>query len=223
MWRPRGSSTPYFRRFSQEGGLEIREVCTYQFDSAMGLGYVPKTVWREESGEFGSLQRWLPDSFREWERTDDESDIRRPSFPVVGKQRAIELWLLDTVLMNVDSVHTNYLWSEQTQGVARVDNGECLPRPDMVSRARSLPVEHASDGCNWPLSWWRDRLGDCVVPGDLLERLRTLDWDSLRRQWCAVGLEPDAAAAAEDRARSVLDLGRADTESVWDLPDSYNA
>jgi len=223
LWRPRGSASIYHRRYVPEGTGEIREVCSYEFDRAMGLGYVPMTIWRQHDGTFGSLQRWLPNTFEEWKPAtpDNDRESGKPSWDTLGEQRAIELWTLDAVLMNVDSVWTNYLWSEEAQAAARVDNCECLPPPEAVNAARSLPREHPADGYNWPLPWWRGLLHNLPIPTSLLARLSALDWNPLKKAWQDIGLEPDAADAAEERARAILRLGRVDTEEVWGLRDPH--
>jgi len=218
VWRPRGSSSVYYKRFVPKGGAEIRDVCAYRFDQAMGFGYVPKTIWREHEGAYGSLQAWLPGQFVPWDPPPDNDPIQgRPSLQRVGEETAVELWLLDAVLMNVDSVWTNYLWCEQTEQAARIDNRECLPPPEFVVQAKDPPASQY----NWPLPWWRGLLHGRPLPESLLGRLAAIDWPGLIDGWCALGLEEAAGAAAEGRARTLLKTGIVDTEALWGLRDPY--
>lgn len=46
-----------------DGALARREVAAHEFDEALGLGFIPTTIWREIAPHGpGSLQRWIDDA-----------------------------------------------------------------------------------------------------------------------------------------------------------------
>jgi hypothetical protein len=173
------------RQVSTSGYQGEREVGMYRLDEELGFGRVPTTTWWDGPHGPGSLQEWHDESVGYL--TLDAYDL--------GQRE--EMAVLDHVGGSEDrgesNIRSDRRGEGETSSLLAIDNGQAFPDRPVDPKARSRFVTlHPTRG---------------LSPG-MVERLRAVDVDRLRRRLLDAGLPDQAVDDALDRLAHLRDTGR---------------
>jgi hypothetical protein len=135
----------------------VYEVAAYRLDRYLGLRLVPPTVVREVNGRRGSAQYWIEGAI-----SGEEAIAQGYSFrdPERYRRGILFMRILDALILNVDRNRTNVLITTYDDGFHLIDHSRAF------RQGRRLP--------RWETGW-----GATAVPGEVTERLRSLDREVL--------------------------------------------
>jgi len=168
--------------------LAQREVATYLISEALGWGFVPQTVLRDEAPYGpGSLQRFVPydPNYHYFNFSDEDKALLRP------------VVLFDLLINNADRKGSHILFEEDSHAIWLIDHGVCLHQEDKL---RTVIWDFAGE----------------EIPSDLLDDLDRLHGELARDLGLPANLKPylspEEIAALNARAERIL------SERIFPLP-----
>jgi hypothetical protein len=141
------------------------EAAAYRIDRLLGIGLVPVTVTREIDGRRGSLQLWIENAVEMQTAAEEQMQIGNLDLLL---QRFMLMYILDSVIYNVDRNFTNVLVRPDEDDFFLIDHSRAfrinkklpalkeerdIPVPETVARElRSLTVDELEAELNDLLS-----------------------------------------------------------------------
>lgn len=124
VFKPKSGETEGMRDHTEAGTYYKRERAAFLVDKFLGFDLVPPTVIREENGEIGSMQEYIPDPKGTYL---DLSSFERSQKHI--KNQMMKLWIFDYIVHNSDRHKANCLIKDSV--VYAVDHGFCFSKDDL--------------------------------------------------------------------------------------------
>lgn len=162
-----------YKRVDKKHDSWRNEVAAYELDKLLGLGMVPPTVKRSIRGRKGCLQLWVTGTVM-----NDYED----SFPDMDRWReqVSVMWLFDDLIANIDR-HLNNAMVSPDQRLMLIDNSKTF----RIQKTLLNDLNGVGTGTHarfWGVEYDGDRARfDTHYPPELIERLRTLSEDELKK------------------------------------------